>query len=70
MCGNAKQRRSRTQAGREIKFEVFDKTIPGNVEEAENNTPSGRLVPWHIVKDSDYLSIGNIYENPELLEVV
>ena len=41
---------------REIKFRVWDKNIPKTVGELEN--PTGEMVEWDYIKESDYLIDG------------
>ncbi len=40
---------------REIKFRVWDKSIPKDIMEAELDSPSGQYVEWDYLKNSSYL---------------
>ena len=40
---------------KELKFKVFDSAIPKNIQEAEDDNPSGEMVSWEYVKKSSYL---------------
>lgn len=43
---------------REIKFRVFDKSIPKDLQEVEDGVVSGEIVDWDYVKKSSYLMDG------------
>ncbi|MED3088899.1 YopX family protein [Bacillus toyonensis] len=43
---------------REIKFRVWDKMIPRDLQEAEDDVASGEIVEWDYVKKSSYLMDG------------
>lgn len=49
---------------RTIKFRVWDKNIPKNLTEAEQNAPTGMIVDWDYVSKSDYLQCGINGEYP------
>jgi len=40
---------------REIKFRVWDKSVPANTSKEELANPSGMMIPWHYVIESTYL---------------
>lgn len=43
---------------REIKFRVWDKIIPRDLQEVEDDIASGEIVEWDYVKKSSYLMDG------------
>lgn len=43
---------------REIKFRVWDKEVPKNLEEAEKRNPTGQMINWNYVKVSSYFQQG------------
>ncbi|MEC2873215.1 YopX family protein [Bacillus bombysepticus] len=43
---------------REIKFRVWDKVIPRDLQEVEDGVASGEIVEWDYVKKSSYLMDG------------
>lgn len=40
---------------KELKFRIWDKVIPKNIQEAEDDNASGDMVNWEYVKKSSYL---------------
>lgn len=39
----------------EIKFRVWDKSIPANTSKKELKKPTGMMIPWSYLKESSYL---------------
>ena len=49
---------------REIKFRVWDKNVPKDWNEADENKPTGEMIDWDYVIDSCYLKDGLLGKFP------